>query len=91
MQRPARKLLLSGLGCVYLAGAGLVLPACTSDGYVRSSSPSSGNARYRVSDPYYHCHRGGACHSVRHTDDYWSSEVYRQFPKREDRRKPRPL
>lgn len=90
MQWPSGKRLLSGLGGALLALGVITLPACTSDGYVSGSRSQSDSARYRVGDPYYHCHRGGACHSVRHTDDYWSSEVYRQFPRRDQRKKARP-
>lgn len=73
-----RKLLLSSAGCVLVAAATLTLPACTDTSYVSSSTSSS--SYYRVGGRYYHCHRGGVCHNMRHPDYYWRGGVYRPRP-----------
>ncbi|WP_237057365.1 hypothetical protein [Microbulbifer sediminum] len=86
--------LLSGVGTVLLLAGSMTLPACTTDSYV-GDSYYTGDTRYRVGGRYYHCHRGGTCHNVRHSNYYWSGGSYRRRPPHQQVRplppRPRPL
>jgi hypothetical protein len=73
MKLLSRRLLRTGASCAIAAATTLILPACTDTGY-RSTSSS---AHYQVRGRYYHCHPGGLCHSVRHSNYYWSGGAYR--------------